>query len=110
MMVASRKCSTRCSRRIETPATCSRGCARIRDSVRDRVRRRPAAPVRIDMQLRHIAVALALAACSAPSRPLPTTPAPPHAALDDDAGGDIAPDATAGLYWLPYQTCSRCAK
>jgi hypothetical protein len=57
------------------------------------------------MQLRYLV--LALAACGAPARPRPPMHAPARVAADD---AEIAPESTAGLYWLPYHPCDRCAQ
>jgi len=53
-------------------------------------------------------VVLALVSCSAPRTP----PSPPVAnvapAPTRTADGQVRPEATAGLYWLPYVTCHDC--
>jgi hypothetical protein len=53
-----------------------------------------------------LAFAVMLAACnSAPPPVAPTTPPP----ADAPAITGIAPEDTAGLYWIPYATCDDCA-
>jgi hypothetical protein len=53
-----------------------------------------------------VVVAAMLAACT--SAPPPAAPMPPPPA-DAAATTGIAPENTAGLYWVPYVTCDDCA-
>jgi hypothetical protein len=48
---------------------------------------------------------VALAACGSP--PPPVAPAPP-VPVDAPTVTGVAPEDTAGLYWLPYATCADC--
>jgi len=52
---------------------------------------------------------LAVIACGAPRAPEAPKPVP-VSALDVARGEELRPEDTAGVYWVPYQTCPTCAQ